>query len=105
MTLSHPDASQDAAPSSSSWTLSRSATPFTTATAFRWKLHRARAIAGGGAQSLADAVRWEAKQVYGGKAAGAGGGKDRLWLKLPVDRSKFVPVALKVDTSAQSRKF
>ncbi|KAI5022230.1 hypothetical protein ZWY2020_058960 [Hordeum vulgare] len=58
-------------------------------------------------------------------------GKERLWLKLPVDRSKFVPVALKVlvvqekyrdwvldgvwklptgfiqevDTSAQSRKF
>ncbi|KAI4978376.1 hypothetical protein ZWY2020_014930 [Hordeum vulgare] len=36
-------------PSSSSWTLSRSATPFTTAIAFRSKLHRVRAIAAGGA--------------------------------------------------------
>ncbi|KAI4977660.1 hypothetical protein ZWY2020_014214 [Hordeum vulgare] len=68
-------------PSSSSWTLSRSATPFTTATAFRSKLHRASAIVGGGAQALADAVRWEPKRVYGGEAAGAGEGEK--FLNLP----------------------
>ncbi|KAE8796383.1 UDP-sugar-dependent glycosyltransferase 52 [Hordeum vulgare] len=80
----------------------------------------------GNVQALADAVRWDPKQVYGGEAAGAGGGekflnlnnlvsigrmasrpligcthrvnigKERMWLKLPVDCSKFVPVALVV---------
>ncbi|KAM3333078.1 hypothetical protein ACQJBY_028284 [Aegilops geniculata] len=68
-------------PSSSPWTLSRSATPFTTAAAFRSKLHRTRAIAGGGAQALADVVRWEPKRVYGGEAAGPGGGEK--FLNLP----------------------
>uniref|UniRef100_A0A453FQ83 Uncharacterized protein n=1 Tax=Aegilops tauschii subsp. strangulata TaxID=200361 RepID=A0A453FQ83_AEGTS len=68
-------------PSSSPWTLPRSATPFTTAAAFRSKLHRARAIAGGSAQALADAVRWEPKRVYGGEAAGPGGGEK--FLNLP----------------------
>ncbi|KAI4995851.1 hypothetical protein ZWY2020_037939 [Hordeum vulgare] len=86
-------------PSSSSWMLSRSATPFTTATAFRSNLHRARAIAGRSC-AFGHAVRG-AKRVWARPACGwsthrVNIGKERLWLKLPVDRSKFVPVALKV---------
>ncbi|PNT73021.1 hypothetical protein BRADI_2g52187v3 [Brachypodium distachyon] len=60
--------------SSAPWMLSQPASPLTTAAAaFRAKLHRACAIAGGGAQAVVEAVRWEPRRVYSSEAAGAGG--------------------------------
>lgn len=62
--------------------LSQPASPLTTAAAaFRAKLHRACAIAGGGAQAVVEAVRWEPRRVYSSEAAGAGGGE--RFLNLP----------------------
>jgi cardiolipin synthase len=68
--------------SSSPWMLSQSPRPFTAAAAAsRAKPHRARAVAGGGAQAVADLARWEPKRVYGSEAAGGGGGEK--FLNLP----------------------
>ncbi|KAM0901902.1 hypothetical protein ACQ4PT_019653 [Festuca glaucescens] len=65
------------------WMLSQSPRPFTAAAAFGAKLHRARAIGGGGAQAVADAVRWEPKRVYGSEAADEGAGRGERFLNLP----------------------
>ncbi|KAK1667859.1 hypothetical protein QYE76_056018 [Lolium multiflorum] len=66
------------------WMLPQSPRPFTAAAAFRAKPHRARAVAGGGgAQAVADAVRWEPKRVYGSGAADEGAGRGERFLNLP----------------------
>ncbi|KAL6614347.1 hypothetical protein ACP70R_036617 [Stipagrostis hirtigluma subsp. patula] len=58
--------------SSPPWMLSQSATPLTAAAAaLGAKLRRARALAGGGAQAVADAVRWEHSRISGGEAVEA----------------------------------
>jgi cardiolipin synthase len=62
---------------------SQSPRPFTAAAACGTKPHRARAIAGGGAQAVADAVRWEPKRVYGSGAADEGAGRGERFLNLP----------------------
>uniref|UniRef100_A0ACD5WG74 Uncharacterized protein n=1 Tax=Avena sativa TaxID=4498 RepID=A0ACD5WG74_AVESA len=70
----------------SSWMLSQSPRPFAAAAAaaFPAKLHRARAaIGGGGAQAVADAVRWEPKRDYGSEAADKGAGGGEKFLNLP----------------------
>ncbi|CAM0883268.1 unnamed protein product [Alopecurus aequalis] len=69
--------------SSTPWMLSQFPRPFTAAAAFRANLHRARAVAGGGAQAVADAVRWEPKRVYGSEAADEGAGGGEKFLNLP----------------------
>jgi cardiolipin synthase len=73
--------------SSAPWMLPQSPRPFTAAAAaaFRAKPHGARAVAGGGAQAVADAVRWEPRRAYGSEAAdeGAGGGGGEKFLNLP----------------------
>uniref|UniRef100_A0ACD5VUI9 Uncharacterized protein n=1 Tax=Avena sativa TaxID=4498 RepID=A0ACD5VUI9_AVESA len=69
--------------SSAPWMLSQSPRPFIAAAAFRAKPHRARAIAGGGAQAVADAVRWEPKRAYGSEAADKGAAGGEKFLNLP----------------------
>ncbi|KAL5226568.1 hypothetical protein ABZP36_014833 [Zizania latifolia] len=72
--------------SSPPWMLSQSATPLTAAAAaLRAKLRRARALAGGGAQAVADAVRWEPRRISRGEdevAEAVPGGSERF-LNLP----------------------
>ncbi|XP_006644830.1 CDP-diacylglycerol--glycerol-3-phosphate 3-phosphatidyltransferase 1, chloroplastic [Oryza brachyantha] len=74
--------------SSPPWMLSQSATPLTAAAAaLRAKLRRARALAGGGAQAVADAVGWEPRRIsrVESEVAGAvlsGTGSERF-LNLP----------------------
>ena len=53
------------------------------AAALRAQLHAARAVAGGGAQAVADAVWWEPKRVYGSEAADEGAGRGERFLNLP----------------------
>ncbi|PAN28060.1 hypothetical protein PAHAL_5G128600 [Panicum hallii] len=71
--------------SSPPWMLSQSATPLTAAAAaLRDKLRRAQALAGGRAQAVADAVRWDHRRISGGEAEAApssgvvGGGGERF---------------------------
>ena len=71
--------------SSPPWMLSQSATPLTAAAAaLRDKLRRAQALAGGRAQAVADAVRWDRRRISGGEAGAApsagivGGGGERF---------------------------
>uniref|UniRef100_A0A0D3EUY2 CDP-diacylglycerol--glycerol-3-phosphate 3-phosphatidyltransferase n=1 Tax=Oryza barthii TaxID=65489 RepID=A0A0D3EUY2_9ORYZ len=55
--------------SSPPWMLSQSATPLTAAAAaLRARLRRARALAGGGAQAVADAIGWEPRQISRGES-------------------------------------
>ncbi|KAL6853845.1 hypothetical protein ACP4OV_019874 [Aristida adscensionis] len=76
--------------SSPPWMLSQSATPLTAAAApLGARLRRARALAGGGAQAVADAVRWERRGISGrGEAEAAprvvaGGGGGERFLNAP----------------------
>uniref|UniRef100_A0ACD5W4G4 Uncharacterized protein n=1 Tax=Avena sativa TaxID=4498 RepID=A0ACD5W4G4_AVESA len=70
--------------SSAPWILSQSPRLFTAAAAFPAKLHRARAAIGsGGAQAVADAVRWEPKRDYGSEAADKDAGGGEKFLNLP----------------------
>uniref|UniRef100_A0A0D9V6M8 CDP-diacylglycerol--glycerol-3-phosphate 3-phosphatidyltransferase n=1 Tax=Leersia perrieri TaxID=77586 RepID=A0A0D9V6M8_9ORYZ len=74
--------------SSPPWMLSQSATPLTAAAAaLRARLRRARALAGGGAQAVADAVVWEPRRISRGESevAGAvpGGAGCEKFLNLP----------------------
>ncbi|TVU34846.1 hypothetical protein EJB05_16700, partial [Eragrostis curvula] len=58
--------------SSPPWMLSQSATPLTAAAAaLGARLRRARALAGGGAQAVADAVRWENRRISRGESEDA----------------------------------
>uniref|UniRef100_A0A0A9DYE2 Uncharacterized protein n=1 Tax=Arundo donax TaxID=35708 RepID=A0A0A9DYE2_ARUDO len=71
--------------SSPPWMLSQSATPLTAAAAaLRDKLRSARALAGGGAQAVADTVWWEHSRISGAEteiaaaARTSGGGGERF---------------------------
>lgn len=72
--------------SSPPWMLSQSATPLTAAAAaLRARLRRARALAGGGAQAVADAVGWEPRRISRDEsevAEAVTGGRERF-LNLP----------------------